>query len=69
MLLYTNKGKLIRAQFTAESYEELSRVAVLEPTMPFAGRKVAWSPPAYANCHIVARSGKELVCASLDNGQ
>jgi outer membrane protein assembly factor BamB len=33
--------------------------------MPFGGRKVAWSPPAYANHHIFARNGKELICASL----
>lgn len=65
VLLYTNQGELIRARLTFEGYTEISRVAVLEPTFPFAGRKVAWSPPAYANRHIFARSGKELVCASL----
>jgi hypothetical protein len=40
-------------------------VALLEPTFPFAGRKVAWSPPAYANRQVFARNGKELICASL----
>jgi outer membrane protein assembly factor BamB len=65
VLLYTDKGELIRAQLTAQGYKEISRVAVLEPTFPFAGRKVAWSPPAYANRHIFVRSGKELICASL----
>jgi outer membrane protein assembly factor BamB len=65
VLLYTDKGELIRAQLTAQGYKEISRVAVLEPTFPFAGRKVAWSPPAYANRHIFVRNGKELVCASL----
>jgi outer membrane protein assembly factor BamB len=65
VLLYTDKGELIRARLTPQGYQEISRVAVLEPTMPFAGRNVAWSPPAYANGHIFARSGKELVCASL----
>jgi outer membrane protein assembly factor BamB len=65
VLLYTDKGELIRAQLTAERYKEISRVAVVEPTFPFAGRKVAWSPPAYANRHIFARNGKELICASL----
>ena len=39
--------------------------AVLEPTFPFGGRKVAWSAPAFANRHIFVRNGKELVCASL----
>jgi len=65
VLLYTNKGELIRARLSSEGYQEISRVAVLEPTMPFSGRNVAWSPPAYANRHIFARNGKELICASL----
>ena len=65
VLVYTNKGELIRAQLTSEGYQEISRVALLEPTFPFAGRKVTWSPPAYANRHIFARNGKELICASL----
>lgn len=65
VLLYTDKGELIRAQLTAEGYHEISRIAVLEPTLAFAGRKVAWSPPAYANRHIFARNGKELICTSL----
>jgi hypothetical protein len=45
----------------------MSRVALLQPTFNFAGRKVTWSPPAYANRHILARNGKELICASLDS--
>lgn len=65
VLLYTDKGELIRAQLSYKGYKEISCVAVLEPTFPFAGRKVAWSAPAYANGHIFARNGKELVCASL----
>jgi hypothetical protein len=65
VLLYTDRGELIRARLTREGYQEISRVRVLEPTMPFAGRKVAWAPPAYANGHIFARNGKELICASL----
>jgi outer membrane protein assembly factor BamB len=65
VLLYTDKGELIRAQLTSNGYKEISRVAVLVPTFPFGGRKVAWSAPAYANRHIFVRSGNELVCASL----
>ncbi|MCI0637768.1 MAG: PQQ-binding-like beta-propeller repeat protein [Gemmataceae bacterium] len=65
VLLYTDRGELIRAELTAQGYKEISRVAVLEPTFPFAGRKVNWSPPAFANRHIFVRSGKELICASL----
>jgi outer membrane protein assembly factor BamB len=64
-LLYTDQGELVRARLTAEGYEEISRAKVLAPTMPFGGRNVAWAPPAFANLCIFARSGKELVCASL----
>jgi hypothetical protein len=65
VLLYTDRGELIRARLTPRGYQEISRAALLEPTLPFAGRKVAWSPPAYANRHVFARNGKELVCACL----
>jgi outer membrane protein assembly factor BamB len=65
VLLYTDRGELIRAKLTDKGYEELSRTSVLKPTFPFSGRNVAWPPPAYANGHIFARSGKEIVCASL----
>lgn len=65
VLLYTDKGELIRARISSQGYHEISRVAVLEPTFPFGGRKVAWSPPAFANHQIFARNGKELICASL----
>jgi outer membrane protein assembly factor BamB len=65
VLLYTDRGELIRARLTSRGYKETSRAALLEPTFPFGGKKVAWSPPAYADRHVFARSGKELVCASL----
>jgi hypothetical protein len=63
--LYTDRGELIRAHLTAKGYREVSRARLLEPTYPFAGRKVAWPPPAYANRHVFARNDKELVCVSL----
>ena len=69
VLLYTDEGVLIRAQLSPDGYQEISRVAVLEPTFPFGGKKVAWSPPAYANHCIFARNGKELICASLAVGR
>ena len=65
VLLYTDRGELIRAQLSPKGYKEISRARLLEPTFPFGGRKVAWPPPAYANGHVFARSGAELICASL----
>jgi outer membrane protein assembly factor BamB len=63
--LFTDEGKLIRARLTPSGYEELGRAHLLEPTSPFAGKLLAWVPPAYANRHVFARNDKELVCASL----
>jgi outer membrane protein assembly factor BamB len=65
VLLFNDRGELIRARLTAQGYHEISRAALIEPTYSFGGRKVAWTPPAYANRHVFARSDKELICASL----
>lgn len=63
--LFTDRGELILAALSGKEYKEISRASLLEPTFPFDGRKFAWTPPAYANRCIFARSDKELVCASL----
>ena len=63
--LFTDEGNLIRARLTPQGYEELGRAHLLEPTSPFAGKRLAWVPPTYANRHVFARNDKELVCASL----
>jgi outer membrane protein assembly factor BamB len=65
VFLYTDKGELIRAKLTAKGYKEISRTQLLKPTGVFAGRKVAWSPPAYANRHVFPRNDEELICVSL----
>ena len=63
--LFTDRGDLILAQLAPEGYTEIGRAHLLEPTTPFAGKKYAWTPPAYANRHVFARNDVELVCASL----
>ncbi|EDY17084.1 Pyrrolo-quinoline quinone [Chthoniobacter flavus Ellin428] len=65
VFLFTNKGELIRARLSAAGYEEISRVKVIEPVYPFGGRKVAWTPPAFANHCIFVRNERELICVSL----
>jgi outer membrane protein assembly factor BamB len=65
VLIFTDQGNLIRARLTREGYHELSRVHVVDPTQMFAGRKLVWPPPAYANGHVFIHNGVELVCASL----
>lgn len=64
-LLFTDNGDLIRAQLAPEGYREISRARLLNPTYPFGGKKCAWTPPAYANGHVFARTDEEVVCASL----
>jgi outer membrane protein assembly factor BamB len=64
-LLYTNEGNLIRARLTANGYEELSRVHLIDATYFLGGRNVAWPPPTFANRHVYVRNDKELICASL----
>ena len=66
-LLYTDQGNLIRARLTPEGYEELARASIIEPVLPFSGRKLCWSPPSFANGHVFVRNEKELVCVSLRN--
>jgi hypothetical protein len=56
---------LIRARLSVTGYEEINRVKVIEPMYPFGGRKVVWSPPAFAHHCICVRNERELICASL----
>ena len=66
VLLFTEQGNLIRARLTAAGYQEISRVHLIDPTYLFAGRKIVWTPPSFANRHVFARSDTELICASLE---
>jgi hypothetical protein len=65
VLLYTDQGNLIRAKLTLQGYEEASRTKLLEPVYTFSGRKLCWSPPAFANGCVFARNEKEMVCAEV----
>jgi outer membrane protein assembly factor BamB len=69
VLIFTDEGNLIRARSSPERYEELGRAHLIDPTYPYGGRKVAWTPPAYANRHVFVRSDQEVVCASLATKQ
>jgi outer membrane protein assembly factor BamB len=63
--LFTDEGDLITSVLSPQGYREISRVHLLEPTTPFLGPKMAWTPPAIANGHIFARNDEEIVCASM----
>jgi outer membrane protein assembly factor BamB len=64
-VLVSDTGHLIFARLSPKSYEEVSRVKILEPTGTAFGRTVVWSYPAFANRCVFARNDKELVCVSL----
>ena len=63
--MFNERGQIIIAKLSPKGYQEISRAALVEPTYPFAGCKVAWTPPAFANRQVFARTDKELICASL----
>jgi outer membrane protein assembly factor BamB len=65
VFLYTDRGDLILSRVTAESYQEISRAHLMEPTSDLGGRKMAWAAPAYANRCVFVRNDRELICASL----
>ena len=64
-----DRGELIIARLSPAGVDVISRTHLLEPTHPVPRRRelgtVLWSYPAYANRHIVARNGREIVRASL----
>jgi len=65
VLLFNDRGELIRARLSGDGYHEISRVTLIEPTYPFGGRKVAWAAPAYANGYVIVRNDREVIRASL----
>jgi outer membrane protein assembly factor BamB len=65
VFLFTDRGDLLLARLTAAGYQEISRAHLIEPTNEFGARKMAWTPPAYANGCVFLRNDKEVICASL----
>jgi outer membrane protein assembly factor BamB len=62
VLLYTDRGELIRARLSRKAYEEISRMKLIEPTCQFGARRCAWAMPAYANGCVIVRNDVRLVC-------
>jgi outer membrane protein assembly factor BamB len=63
--LFSETGDLILANLSPDSYQEIGRFHVLEPTNETFGRSVVWSHPAFAERSVFARNDKELVCVDL----
>lgn len=64
-LMFSELGELILSQLTPESYKEIDRVKLMEPTGKAFGRDVLWSAPAYANGFMFVRNDKEIACFKL----
>ena len=65
-----DRGELIIAKLSPQSYQEISRTQLIKPTTNSGNRRelgaVNWSHPAYANRHIVARNDEEIISVSLE---
>ncbi len=64
--LFTDEGNLILARLTPEGYHEINRVHLLKPTSVLGARRLAWTPPVYANRCIFAATSRN--CVSLAAG-
>ena len=65
VFIYNELGELILAHLSPQSYKEICRTRLVEPTYPFGGKKLTWAAPSFANRHVYARNEKEIICASL----
>jgi outer membrane protein assembly factor BamB len=66
--IFNEDGFLIIARLSPEGYEEIGRTKIIEPDMAADGkgtRKVAWTPPAFANRHVFVRNDGEVRCLDL----
>jgi outer membrane protein assembly factor BamB len=63
--IFAETGDLILARLTPQSYTEVGRMRLLEPTGECFGREVVWSHPAFADRCVFARNDRELICVSL----
>ncbi|MFN9368220.1 MAG: PQQ-binding-like beta-propeller repeat protein [Planctomycetia bacterium] len=60
--LFSETGDLVLARLSAEKYEEIGRMHLVDPTNECFGREVVWSHPAFARGCIFVRNDRELVC-------
>jgi len=63
--IFSEEGDLILAEMTAQTYNELGRFHVVDPTEEAFGRKVVWSHPAYAHQTSFVRNDRELVAVDI----
>jgi hypothetical protein len=65
VIICNEQGEIIFARLTPESYHELDRAKLIEPTQPIQRRMTVWSHPAFAMRSIFARNDGELIRVNL----
>jgi outer membrane protein assembly factor BamB len=62
-------GEMIIARLDPKGYHEISRTQLIEPTAPNSQRrsrpKGIWTPPAFANKHVIIRNDEEILSVNL----
>ena len=62
-------GELIIAKLDPMGYHEISRTQLIAPTAPASQRRtrpnILWTPPAFANKHIIIRNDEEIISVNL----
>ncbi len=64
-ILANEQGELIFAKLTPQSYQELSRMPLIEPTGKAQRRPIVWSHPAFAQKSVFARNDEKIRRVSL----
>lgn len=64
-VIFNDSGELLLAELSPKGFRQISRAAVIEPTLTARGRTVVWSHPACAGRCLFVRNDKELVCLDV----
>ena len=65
--MFNERGQLVVAELSPKGLKEISRAAIIAPTMEQLNMRggVCWSHPAFANRCVFARNDGKLVCVNL----
>ena len=63
--LFNELGELIIARLSPQTFEEIDRAKVIEPSNVAYGRDVVWSMPAFASKRAYIRNDDEIICVDL----
>jgi outer membrane protein assembly factor BamB len=69
VFMCNEQGEIIISELLPETYRELSRAKLIEPTQKIERRMTVWSHPAFAMRSVFARNDGELIRVSLAKGR